>query len=201
MIRPATTSDAGRIADIYNQAILDGSFATCDVEPVSVESRASWLVSRSDRHPVFAFEDASGGIRGWSSLGPFSVRPACDHIAEVAVYVAQSSRRQMIGAHLLVHLVKAARDLGFRSLLALILSENRASLRGAEACGFEEIAHFADVARLRGQRRSVVWLQRRLDDPVSDASVGERFARRLARVGGSREERSAGHLRSEAGGR
>src|SRR6185295_19383940 len=50
MIRNADTTDLPAIVDIYNAAI-PGRLATADTEPVSLESRQSWIQDRDfSRH-------------------------------------------------------------------------------------------------------------------------------------------------------
>lgn len=162
MIRYAHPSGAIAIAKIYNQAITDGSYATCDVEPVSPESRIEWLHQHQDPYPAFVWENQSGQVIGWSALNAFSVRPAYLSIAEVAVYVDQTKRNGIVGGRLLAHLMKTAKQLKFRSLVALILEENQSSLQGAVGFGFQRVAYLPEVAVMKGEWEGVVWVQKEL---------------------------------------
>lgn len=161
MIRRAIQSDAARIGEIYNQAIEDQLFATCDVKPVTVESRIEWLASHQDPFPVFVYEDKTG-IVGWSALNKFSVRSSLPTIAEISVYVDRRRRSKLIGGRLFLHIINEAKRLGFRSLVSLTLERNEASIRGLEAVGFRRAACLAEVAMLRDERVNVVWLQKEL---------------------------------------
>jgi phosphinothricin acetyltransferase len=162
MIRRARTSDAATIAAIYNQSMHDGVYATCDVVPVTAESRIEWVATHVDPYPAFVFEDAGGRVLGWSALNRFSIRPSYPSIAEVSVYVEESHRGRTVGASLFVQLLAEARRLGFRSLVSLTFEKNRPSLRGLEAAGFRRVGVLAEVAWLRDRWESVVWLQKEL---------------------------------------
>lgn len=162
MIRAADLSDATAIARIYNQAITDGSYATCDLQPVSVESRIEWLKQHQTPYPVFVWENQLGEIIGYSALSPFSIRPSYRSIAEVAIYVDQVQRRGIVGGRLLIHLMKTAKKLGFRALVALILEKNESSLQAAIGLGFKRVGYLPEVAKMKQQWEGVIWVQKEL---------------------------------------
>jgi L-amino acid N-acyltransferase YncA len=163
VIRRAARSDAAAIATIYNQAMREGIFATCDVAPVTLESRVEWLAKHEDPYPVFVFEGEGGAVQGWSALNRFSVRPSYPSVAEIAVYVEERHRSRTVGAALFFQLISEAKKLGFRSLVSLTFEKNSPSLRGLEAAGFRRIGVLAEVAWLRDRWESVVWLQKDLE--------------------------------------
>jgi phosphinothricin acetyltransferase len=164
-IRRARPSDAAAIAEIYNQAMKDGVFATCDVTPVTAESRVSWMQLHGDPYPAFVYAHGDR-VAGWSALNRFSVRPSYPAIAEVSVYVREERRNHVVGAALFMHLLVAAKNLGFRSVVSLTFEKNRPSIRGLLAAGFETRACLRQVAWLRGRWESVVWLQKDLTRDV-----------------------------------
>jgi len=162
VIRRALQSDAARIGAIYNQAIADQQFATCDIKPVTIESRIEWLASHQDPFPVFVYEDKAEGVLGWSALNKFSVRSSLPTVAEVSVYVDRSYRSKFVGGRLFIHIIKEAKLLGFRSLVSLTLERNEVSIRGLQAVGFRRAACLSEVAMLRGEWENVIWLQKEL---------------------------------------
>lgn len=162
MIRRALESDAAAIATIYNQAMKDGVFATCDVVAVTAESRVAWLGHHADPYPACVFQSDDGQVLGWSALSRFSIRPSYPSIAEVSVYVDERHRSRTVGAALFVQLMMDARRLGFRSLLSLTFERNEPSLRGLRAAGFRTVGALSEVAWLRDRWESVVWLQKDL---------------------------------------
>lgn len=182
MIRRALQSDVARIGEIYNQAIADQQFATCDVKPVTIESRIEWLASHQDPFPVFVYEDKAENVLGWSALNRFSVRSSLPTIAEVSVYVDRRHRSTLIGGRLFIHIIKEAKRLGFRSLVSLTLERNEASIRGLQAVGFRRAACLSEVAMLRGEWANVIWLQKKLGDDWSKALNA--FMKRLSNEAG-----------------
>jgi phosphinothricin acetyltransferase len=181
-IRRARESDAPSIAAIYNQAMKDGVFATCDVTPVTAESRLAWLAAHVEPFPAFVFERCDAVV-GWSALNRFSIRPSYPSIAEVSVYVGEDHRNNVVGAALFVHLLVTAQTLGLRSLVSLTFEKNRPSIRGLIAGGFEPKAALQQVAWLRGRWENVIWLQRDLTgDVLAGVSPGLRALGRSGRL-------------------
>jgi phosphinothricin acetyltransferase len=180
MIRRASTSDAARIAAIYNQAIEDKLFATCDVKPVTVESRLQWLESHQDPFPAFVFEHEVEGVLGWSALNKFSVRSSYQTISELSVYVERHRRSKLIGGRLFLHTINAAKDFGFRSLVSLTLERNQPSIRGLLAVGFRRAACLSEVAVLHNEWVDVVWLQMDLTRDWPEQSLA--FMKRLSEL-------------------
>jgi phosphinothricin acetyltransferase len=162
MIRRPLETDAARIGEIYNQAIEDKLFATCDIKPVTVESRLEWLASHQEPFPAFVYDDDNHGVVGWSALNKFSVRSSLPTVAELSVYVEREFRSKLVGGRLFMHTIKEAKRLGFQSLVSLTLERNAPSIRGLEAVGFRRAACLEEVARLYDEWVNVVWLQKEL---------------------------------------
>jgi phosphinothricin acetyltransferase len=165
VIRRAEESDAPALVRIYNQSMVPGIYATSQLTPDTELERRAWVRAHAEPHPAFVCEHASEGVVGWASLSPFSVRPRLSSIAEVSLYVDQRYRHKLIGAQLIIALLHAARERGFRSLVSLTFRKNTASLRGLEAVGFRPIALVPEVCLLREQWEDDIWLQKMLDVP------------------------------------
>ena len=86
-IRPADLPDAGRIGEIYDEAIAAGD-ATFAVGPHPESERRGWLAGRAATAPVFVAE-TDGAILGWSAVAPFSHRSWFSGVGEYTVYVAE----------------------------------------------------------------------------------------------------------------
>ena len=162
MIRLAVEDDLTAIVAIYNEAVQT-RVSTADTEPVSVESRRSWLVSRDTSHPVWVYED-SGGLLGWVSLSRFYNRPAYEATAEVGIYVAAGYAGRGIGNALLAHAVWQAPELGLRSLLALVFETNTPSVSLFSKHGFEDWGYLEGVCDIDDIEHSVVIFGRKVGE-------------------------------------
>ena len=161
LIRDAVPDDLPAIVEIYN-SIIPGRMVTADLEPVTVESRVSWLQSHDPaKRPIWVMEE-DGTVIAWLSFDPFHVRAAYDGTVMVAIYVAEKQRGGGIGRTLLTRAIEHAPSLGVRVLVGYIFSHNEPSLRLFAKFGFERWAYLPGVARLDGVDRDVVIMGKRV---------------------------------------
>lgn len=171
-IRPATADDAQAIADIYNHAVLTTT-ATFDTEPVTAESRRSWLENRGVEHPVVVAED-HGEVVGWAALSPWSDRCAYRSSVEMSVYVAPDHLRRGVGRALAEHLLVLAPSRGVHAVLARICTENVASIALVERLGFEPCGVQREVGRKFGRWLDVAVYERIVPERAeASASAGD----------------------------
>ena len=158
-IRTARLTDAEAIRGIYNRAIL--TVATFDLKPRSLEEQQQWLALRSGAHLVLV-ADNGGTLAGFASLSPYRDRPAYRTTVENSVYVDESFQGKGVGKLLMSELVDDARDHGFHSVIARIVSSNAASIALHRAVGFEIVGVEKEVGRKLGRWLDVVVMQRML---------------------------------------
>jgi phosphinothricin acetyltransferase len=152
-------TDAEAIRGIYNRAIL--TVATFDLEPRSLDEQQQWLALRSGAH-IALVADADGTLAGFASLSPYRDRPAYRTTVENSVYVDESYQGKGVGKQLMTELVDTARDHGFHSMIARIVSSNAASIALHRAVGFEIVGVEKEVGRKLGRWLDVVVMQRML---------------------------------------
>lgn len=147
-IRNATREDWPVIISIYNEAVALRT-ATADTELVTVESKKDWLEAHlCESFPILVCESESR-IVGWCSLSIYRHgRPAFDRTVEVSYYVSESSRGKGVGSHLLDTAMSACGRLGYRTLVAILLDVNTASIRLLEKFGFEEWGRMPGIAEI-----------------------------------------------------
>ncbi|HLG67849.1 MAG TPA: GNAT family N-acetyltransferase [Acidimicrobiales bacterium] len=166
-IRLATPADAEVTRAIYNVEVVEGT-ATFDLVPRSLGEQRAWLERHRGAHPVVvAVEEPEPGgaverVLGFGSLSPFRSRPAYATTVEDSVYVDAGARGRGVGRAVLEELVRLARQHGFHSIMARIVSDNVASLALHRACGFELVGVEKEVGRKHGRWLDVVELQRML---------------------------------------
>lgn len=146
-IRDARERDLPAIIKIYNAAIAT-RISTAQLEPVTIESRRSWLSDHSpDRHPFWVLE-IDGELAGWLTLKTFLPRCAYRNTAEVSVYVDEKFRRRGVGRALISEAIGRAPEFGITAMVGLIFAHNGPSLRLFEQVGFEKWGLLPGVAQL-----------------------------------------------------
>ena len=158
-IYDARQADLPAIIRIYNAAIAT-RMSTAQLEPVTLESRRSWLKDHSpDRHPFWVLEMDSEVV-GWLTLKSFLPRCAYRDTAEVSVYVDERFRRRGVGRTLLAEAIARAPALGISAVVGLIFAHNEPSLRLFERLYFEKWGLLPRAARLDDVERDLVILGR-----------------------------------------
>jgi phosphinothricin acetyltransferase len=160
-IRLATESDLAAINAIYNHYVLT-STCTYQEEPDAPEARVAWFRAHGAEHPVTVAVDAGGEVLGWGALSRFHPRSAYRRTVENAVYVRPDHHRRGIGRLLLSDQIDRARAAGHHAILALVDSDQPASIALHEALGFERVAFLREVGYKFGRWLHVVYMQRLL---------------------------------------
>ncbi len=163
MIRPAEEKDLFYINDIYNQAVLS-EFETGDVTPVSMQERMDWFANHpAGKYPVFVFEKDQK-IYGWLSFTPYRFgRDAFACTAEISYYIDQQFKRLGAGTALLEHAVITARELHFKTLVAIILEPNTASTQLLRKFDFVEWGYLPGIAYFNGKECGHLYYGRRIN--------------------------------------
>jgi len=100
-------------------------------------------------------------VLGWAALSPVSRRQVYAGVAEVSVYIAAAARGRGIGNALMVTLVEASEANGLWTLQSSIFPENVASIKLHVNHGFRELGRRERVAKLHGEWRDTVLMERR----------------------------------------
>lgn len=156
-IRPAVAGDLPAINAIYNHYVLS-STATYQTRPMSPQERAAWFAKHDGLHPVIVAE-RDGLIVGWASLGEFHKREAYRNSVESSVYVRHDQRRLGVGKALLADLITQARVIGHHTIVALVDSEQSASIVLHEHAGFTRVGRLHQVGYKFGRWLDVIYMQ------------------------------------------
>ena len=158
-IRPAVRTDCPQILEIYNEAVQNTT-ASYDYEPRSLEHRLGWF----DDHqlsglPIFVAVNEAGRIAGWSALNRYHDRKGYRFTTENSIYVAPDYRGKGMGGLLLKPLIESAGKLGLHAIIAVIDSENAASIRLHARFGFETVGRFKEVGFKFNRWLDVVYME------------------------------------------
>ena len=154
IIRPMEPSDWPAVRAIY-LAGIEGGNATFQT---TVPNWEEWDKNHLD---ACRFVAVAGEVVGWVVIAAMSSRSAYRGVAEVSLYVSPTAARQGVGQALLSHLITQSEALGFWTLLAGIFSENTASLRLHEKCGFRQVGVREKIGERLGVWHDVVLVERR----------------------------------------
>jgi len=145
-IRPALLSDCATIARIYAPAVTTGttSFELDAPDEAEMARRMGALTEKGFPYLVAEIDNA---VAGYAYAGPYRARPAYRFTVENSIYVAPDMHRQGVGRALLMALIDACVERGYRQMLAVIGdSPNQPGSIGLhKACGFVEVGRLPGV--------------------------------------------------------
>jgi L-amino acid N-acyltransferase YncA len=159
-IRPATPADAAAIARIYNEGIA-GREATFETRARTADDVAGWIGPGA--RPLLV-ADADGQVVGFARVTAYSDREVYAGVGEYGIYLDASTRGAGIGTRLLEALADAAEAAGYHKLTAKLFTTNQGSLALARRCGFREVGVHENHARLDGEWRDVLVVERLLGE-------------------------------------
>jgi L-amino acid N-acyltransferase YncA len=103
-------------------------------------------------------------VIGWARAQPYASRPAYAGVADFGVYVAGAARGRGTGRALLDELTAEAEAAGLHKLTSRVFTTNVASRALHRACGFEEIGVARRHAKLDGEWKDCVVVERLLGE-------------------------------------
>lgn len=162
-IRPATAADAAAITAIYGPQVLTGT-ATFEYDAPDVAEMAARMARVGAHGWPWLVHESGGVVLGYAYASQFRDRPAYARTCESSIYVAAAAHRRGVGRALVEALVIAARDAGFREMIAVIGdgTGNHASVGLHRACGFVHAGHLRNVGFKFNRWLDVVYMQRSL---------------------------------------
>lgn len=163
IIRAAIRDDAAAIADLYAPEVLTGT-ASFETEAPTATDMAARIDRVISAGWPWLVADADGAILGYAYAAQFRDRAAYAQTCENSVYVATTAHRRGVGTALLAALTDAARNAGFREMIAVIGdgSGNIASRRLHAASGFRDVGLLTNVGRKFGRWLDVAYMQKTL---------------------------------------
>lgn len=156
------------VTAIYNEGI-EGRQATFETRLRADDEVAGWL----DGPLPFVVAEEDGRVVGWARAQPYADRAAYDGVAEFGVYVAGSARGRGVGRALLDRLADESEAAGLHKLTSRVFTTNVASRALHRACGFDEVGVMRRHARLDGEWKDCVVVERLLGEAMSAPEEGE----------------------------
>lgn len=122
----------------------------------------SWEHWRSKHlsHSQFVYTQ-NEEVLGWIALSAVSTRKVYEGVAEVSIYVDPKHAGIGIGNSLMNQLIKSSEAHGIWTLQSSVFPENEATIRLHLKNGFRKIGKREKIARLHGQWKDTIILERR----------------------------------------
>jgi phosphinothricin acetyltransferase len=158
-MRPARPADAPAIARIYNEGIED-RLATFETEPRTAKDIGSWF---EEDVPLVVVEE-DGAVVAWAVAHEYRPRNAYAGVGEFSIYVARLERGRGLGRVALQALIDECERRGLWKLVSRVFPENVASLALCRSLGFREVGVYRRHAKLDGEWRDVVIVERLLGE-------------------------------------
>jgi len=162
-VREAKLDDADAVAAIYAHHVLHGT-ASFDEVPPSASVWREKIATIEARGWPFLVAASGEAIFGYAYATQFRDRPAYAFTCENSIYVHPDHVGRGIGRRLLADLVAAAREAGFRQMIAVIGGAEPASATLHRSCGFAQAGRMQAVGFKFGRWLDTLYMQRRLDD-------------------------------------
>jgi len=159
-IRTVEERDLEAIRKIYNYWVSN-SVASFDTAEQSAEDRLEWFRRHKEAGLPVIVAEKQGEIIGWASLSAFHTRCAYSQTVEPSVYVHKDNLERGVGRSLLAELLSRAEQNGYHTVVALICSENSASISLFAALGFKEVGRLEQVGRKFDRWLDVTYMQKR----------------------------------------
>jgi phosphinothricin acetyltransferase len=100
-------------------------------------------------------------VVAWCVLSAASKREVYKGVAEDTIYVSKLYQGKGIGKKLLKHLINESEKAGYWTLQAGVFSENKASIKLHEDCGFRIVGVRKSIAKREGKWYDNVLMERR----------------------------------------
>jgi len=163
-IRIAKIKDLESIVEIYNQAIKS-RFETADTMEIKPEERFEWFNNHNpETYPIFIYE-LNNRVVGWISISPYRQgRQALRHTVEISYYIHTDFKRQGIGGKLIKYAIHKSKELNYKTIFAIILDKNEASINILKKFGFVLWGHLPNIADFSGIECGHVYYGLRIDN-------------------------------------
>jgi phosphinothricin acetyltransferase len=145
-IREAKTADAEQINRIHNQAVHE-KFKVAYLTPWTEDRCFEWLKERDGKeYPVYVAE-VDRAVTGFVYIDPYRPgRAALRQTAEISYFVDRDYRGRGTGRKLIEYMESKCHTLGIKTLFAVILDTNEASIKLIEKCGYGKWGHLPEIA-------------------------------------------------------
>lgn len=162
LIRVATEADIPEMQAIYAHHVRNGT-GTFEEIPPSVDEMLGRWGNVTTKGCAWLVAEGDEGVAGYGYYQQIRDRSAYRFTAEDSIYVREDVRGQGVGKALVVALVQAATEAGYRQMIAVIGdSENIGSIGVHTSLGFRKVGVLHATGLKFGRWLDTVYMQRAL---------------------------------------
>lgn len=173
MIRPIRISDIPECVLLYNRYITETT-VTFEFDPLTEEQFCDRVRRITQNYPYYVYEDdETGAVLGYAYLDCYSERKAYRFTSDLSIYLAMDARGRGIGRALYEAIEAEAYRRGFYTVVAIVTSENAASMAFHEAMGFVKMADFENMGNKFGRWLGVRYYRKNLRTASPDIPAEE----------------------------
>lgn len=177
-IRQANLGDLEQILAIY-APFVEQTAVSFEYDVPTLQDFRQRFCRITEQFPWLVWEQ-DGKILGYAyASAPFE-RASYRWDAEPSIYLAPQGQGQGIGAKLYQALEQVLTSQGYRTLYAIITSENRRSLAFHKKAGYTFLASFPRCGYKFGIWHGITWLQKELPTPEQPESFPQPACQVLA---------------------
>lgn len=161
-IRPALSSDASSILDIYAPFILNTT-VSFETEVPTIENFSQRIITNQESWPWLVYE-SDGFIAGYAYASKHRERAAYQWCVESSVYVNDHFQQKGIATKLYQTLFQILKFQGCRNVYAGITLPNEKSIHFHEKMGFNKIADYRNIGYKLNRWNTVRWYELQLNN-------------------------------------
>jgi len=144
ILRNAEQKDLIEILDIFNYSVLNTTSVYL-YKLRTYEEQLSWFKQKSQEGFPVIVAEYNNQIAGFASYGHFRPFEAYNNTIENSVYVKKDFYRNGIGKILLAKIILLAKENKKHAIIAVIDSENQASINLHEQFEFKIVGNFKQI--------------------------------------------------------
>ena len=156
IFREVNIDELSFVLNLYNFYILNTTVLS-DQETITLEELQARLSYKTKKYKTFLVcHETEKNVVGFCFLTQFRKKPAYDSTAEIGIYLKPEHTGQKLGQSMIRFLEEYAKQNHIEVIIATISGENSPSIKLFEKMGYEQCAHYKQVARKFDRRLDVI---------------------------------------------
>lgn len=156
----AKENDLNIMLDIYNNYIAN-STVTFDLDKVTLEEFKNRIFINHSRYKTFLIY-MDNELIGFCFLTQFRKKAAYDKTVELGLYLKPQFTGKGLGREIVSYLEHIAKQNQFEIIIASVSGENTSSLKLFKKLGYEQCAHYKEIAEKFGRKVDLIDFQKKI---------------------------------------